>query len=361
MKQVLVWGLGGILALALAASGAVWFVPQVQDALLKRFALVQVKASNAALLDDGALHVILCGTGSPMIDQTRADACTLVIAGGHMVAIDAGPGSWAKIAGMRLPADRLDAVLLTHLHSDHIGDLGEFALQSWVNGRKGPLDVFGPEGTQRVVAGFQEAYAPDTGYRVAHHGADHIPAQAAGMTAHVVDLAEPEAMQTVFDRDGLKIEAFLVDHRPIKPAFGYRIEYEGRVAVVSGDTVKTPSMARAAKGADLLVHEALDRHMVSMLADTLREVGNDRLADMVHDTLNYHTAPVEAAEIARDAGVRLLVYSHFVPPVQNALMERIFMRGVEAARGPGKTMLGYDGLAITLPKASKAIELCDLL
>jgi len=371
-----------VLALtALAGGTALWTVPALQDAVAGRVVAARLgQGDRAALLNDKALHIVLCGTGSPMPDPERANACTAVVAGGHIVVIDTGPGSWAKFARTRLPAGAIDAVLFTHLHSDHIGALGEFAVQSWIGGRKVPLDVFGPgkpqeikppmdaeggvygvSGTADVVRGFALAYDSDSGFRIAHHGADYLAPEGARMLAHEVEAPAPGQSVTVFDKDGLKISAFLVNHHPVEPAFGYRIEYQGRVAVVSGDTKKTENVAYFSKGADLLVHEALSADMVTRIAGALDAAGNHRLAKMARDTIGYHTSPVEAAEIAREANVKLLVFSHLVPPLPNALLRHMFMRGVDEARGDGQTQLGYDGMMITLPAGSQEIGLSDLL
>lgn len=117
-----------LLALIAGAAAVVWFVPSVQDALIRRAMVNQIAtADGAAAFKDDALHILLCGTGSPLPDPTRASACTAIIAGGHVVVIDAGPGAWAKLAQANVPPDKIDTVLLTHLHSDHLGDLGEVA------------------------------------------------------------------------------------------------------------------------------------------------------------------------------------------------------------------------------------------
>src|SRR5579872_4667334 len=101
------------------------------------------------MLKDGKLHVILCGTGSPLPDAERAGSCTAVIAAGQVILIDVGPGSWRKALVSNVPGQLLSAVLLTHYHSDHIGDLGEAMTMSWANGRAQPLDVYGPPGVER--------------------------------------------------------------------------------------------------------------------------------------------------------------------------------------------------------------------
>ncbi|MEQ8266923.1 MAG: MBL fold metallo-hydrolase [Parvibaculum sp.] len=380
MKRLIAIGIAGLLVLAAAGFAAIWMSPSLQDGMMKRTALGRLgSGDNSALLTDNALHVLLCGTGSPMPDPTRANACTAVIAGGHIVVIDTGPGSWSRIVASKLPAGKINTVLLTHLHSDHIGALGEFAVQSWIGGRDVPLEVYGPgklegsvpplnseghaygsSGTVEVVKGFSEAFDSDSGYRILHHGTDYLSPEGARMIGHEVARPAPNTLVPVFDKDGLKISAFLVNHHPVEPAFGYRVEYGERVVVISGDTKKTESVELFSKGADLLVHEALNHQMSSIIFEALTETDNKRLAKMVHDTLDYHASPVEAAEIAREAGVPLLVLTHLVPPLPNALARHIFMRGVSDARGEGDTILGYDGLLVTLPANSKEIETSNL-
>src|SRR5512143_3967973 len=145
---------------------------------------------DTALLESPDMTVVLCGTGSPLADPQRAGACTAVIAGGQLVMVDAGPGSWETLDLTKVPTSKLSAVLLTHFHSDHIGDLGEAMTQSWIAGRARPLDVYGPEGTSRVVDGFNQAYAADAYYRTVHHGEEYLPALAAPAVGHDVALAD---------------------------------------------------------------------------------------------------------------------------------------------------------------------------
>jgi ribonuclease Z len=370
---------GAVAAVMLAAFALVWFVPSVQDRIVQGAMTRQIaKNARVPFLTDDGLHILLCGTGSPMPDLTRAGGCAAVIAGGNLVVIDAGPGSWARLAAANVPGAKIDTVLLTHLHSDHIGDLGEVATQSWLGGRKVPLQVYGPpapepaerttdaegetfgvSGTEAVVEGFAQAYNSDAEFRIAQ-GHDLVPTEAARMIGHDFPRPGPEEAVTVYDRDGLKISAFLVNHDPVEPAYGYRIEYGGRAAVVSGDTARVPNMVRFSRGADVLVHEALNAGMVEMLAKALDASGNQRAGTMARQVVAYHSSPVDAAGIAKEAGVPLLVFTHEVPPLRNALMRRMFMRGVKEARGPGKTILGKDGLLISLPKGTKDIKTKNL-
>lgn len=304
--------------------------------------------SDAALLNDGQLHVVLCGTGSPLPDANRAEACTAIIAGGEFVLVDTGSGSWRKAVVNNLPAQKLSAILLTHFHSDHIGDLGEALVQSWVAGRNRKINVYGPPGVEQVLAGFERAYALDTGYRVQHHGEEWMPRAAAGAIAQPVRLISNDAAALVFERNGLKVTAFKVEHDPASPAYGYRFEYRGRVVVISGDTSRSANLARHAAGADLLIHDVIAKNLLQMAASNFDQAGNKRRAKLARDIVTYHASPLEAAEIAASAKVETLVFTHLVPPPTSPQIEQAFIRGVSDVF-KGKVVIGTDGMRFDLP------------
>lgn len=304
--------------------------------------------TDAGMLNDGQLHVVLCGTGSPLPDPNRAEACTAIIAGGEFVLVDTGSGSWRKAVVNNLPAQSLSAILLTHFHSDHIGDLGEALVQSWVAGRNYKINVYGPPGVEQVVAGFTQAYALDTGYRVQHHGEEWMPRTGAGAIALPVRLQSNDAAAPVFERNGLKVTAFKVEHDPATPAYGYRFEYRGRVVVVSGDTAKSDNLARHAAGADLLIHDVIAKNLLQMAASNFEQAGNKRRAKLARDIVTYHASPLEAAAIAASAKVETLVFTHMVPPPNSPQIEQAFVRGVSDIF-KGKVVLGTDGMRFDLP------------
>lgn len=325
------------------------------DAIQSRLIGRQVNAPDRSdWLSDGALHVYLCGTGSPL-PSDRAGPCTAVIAGGHFLVIDVGHGSGANLGLHRLPRERVDAVLLTHFHSDHIGELGEIGMQSWALGRSQPLPVYGPPGVDEVVAGFEQAYALDTQYRVAHHGADLMVRANRPLVPRVVSMsAAGEAVRVLEDGD-LRVVAFAVDHAPVRPAYGYRIDYGDRSVLVSGDTAKDGNVVKHARDVDLLVHEALAKHLIRAGRDAAAEAGFERRARILGDVIEYHTSPVEAAEVAAESGAGMLVLTHLVPPPANAVVRRLFLRGVGEAFD-GEVVLGEDGMHFRLPRGSDSIE-----
>ena len=338
------------LALVLASSplllGGALGCERLVDAQIER----NLTRAKTSLPDEPGIHVVLCGTGSPLADAARAGACTAVLASGQFFLVDAGPGSWERVDLANLPLARLSGVLLTHFHSDHIGDLGEAMTGSWIAGRSQPLDVYGPAGTTAVVDGFVKAYEHDADARTRHHGEAAMPRAAAGAVAHEValDLDDPGFSEAiVLERGGLRITMFAVDHSPVRPAVGYRFDYAGRSVVVSGDTKKSASVVKHAAGTDLLVHEALMPEAALRASAIAARLGNARLAKLASDIPGYHTSPVEAAEVAKAAGAKKLVLTHLVPGPQNFLMRRMFLRGVSDAYD-GEVVLGEDGMRFDL-------------
>ena len=304
--------------------------------------------NRSSLLDDGALHVVICGSGSPLPSAERAGPCTAVIAGGRMFLIDVGPGSTENLRLWGLPMGSLAGVLLTHFHSDHIGELGEVVFASWTGGRAVPLDVYGPVGVEQVVAGFQAAYELDVSYRVAHHGADLLAPDGGKANGHAIELTEDAPSRVFYDEDGLRITAFLVEHEPISPALGYRIDYGGRSVVVSGDTIRSANVEAASQGVDVLVHEVLSGALIGGAAQALESAGNERTAKLLRDTLDYHTFPADVHALAADARVKLLVMNHLVPPLPAAQAEGVFMRG-RAEDAPNYAVVAAAGMHIALP------------
>lgn len=312
-----------------------------------------VNPTRLSQYDDDALHVILLGTGSPLPDPDRASASTAILAGQHFILVDTGPGSVENLALFDLPRGEVTDVLLTHFHSDHIGDLDEAVFQTWAaGGRETPLPVYGPPGVERVVDGYREAYAIDVSYRIAHHGEETMPPAGGLAEAHTIAMPAPGESTVVLEADDLRVTMFAVDHEPVAPAVGYRFEYRGRSVVVSGDTALSDSLIANAKGADLLVHEALAAHLVELVVHAAGEAGQVRLQKIASDILDYHATPAQAKAAADEAGVGLLVLTHNVPPLRNAILERLFLQGVDS----DGLVVGDDGMHFRLPAGSDEIE-----
>ena len=366
------WFLRATLALAasLLIAAGLLALPAVDDALFTHFVEQHLRTGNAALLQDAsllqqdALRVLLCGTAAPYPDPHRAQSCTAILAGGQYFLVDTGPGSGRNLALWQLRGRELNAVFLTHFHSDHIGDLGEVNTNAWLAGHPGSLQVFGGPGVERVVAGFNAAYSQDQSYRSANSGAALLPPAAARMEAHVIVLEGPSTARK--DRTSLPLHfgeltvtAIEVNHDPAEPAYGYRFDYRGRSVVLSGDTAFHPPLAQAAQGADVLVHEAQSQHLVQLMEASAANVHDSRLAQTMQDIQHYHTDPLEAARLADQAGVKLLVFTHLDPPPSNPLLFWMFYRGVQRSHH-ARWISGQDGTLITLPIASREVAVTTL-
>lgn len=342
---------------------AILQLPAVRKALGERAfeSAIRSTVGTGALagLPDG-LHIALAGTGSPMSDETRAGQSTVIIAGDRIFVVDAGSGSPKNMTLMRIPIGEIERVFLTHLHSDHIDSLGELLLQRWANGAtEVPLPVHGPAGVEQVVQGFDLAYSPDRGYRIAHHGEDIVPPGGFGAVAEPF-VPEGPGEFVVYEDGGVRVTAVAVRHEPVAGAVGYRFDYGGRSVTISGDTAFSEELAALASGSDVLVHESLNTDMVSVMEDVLTEAGRPNLAHIMADIPSYHATPVEAAEVARLAGVKALVFSHIIPPVPTRFLNAYYLDGVSDVFG-GKVVLGEDGMMISLPSDSDRITYDDLL
>lgn len=305
-------------------------------------------------LPDG-LHVGLAGTGAPMPDSKRVGGCTFVIAGELIFIVDSGSGSTRNLELMQVPIEKTDAVLLTHFHSDHIADLGELMLKAWANGaRTEPLLVMGPQGVETVVEGFNQAFSLDSKYRHAHHGDAVAPTEGAGGQPETIEGFGDDGSTVIFQTQDLTVTAFLVDHRPVEPAVGYRFDYRGRSVVISGDTIPSESLMRQAEGVDLLLHEAMNPEMLSVLNQAAAATGEHVAATVATDILTYHTFPEEAARIARDANVGQLVLTHLLPPQPASVLHPFFL-GDSARIFRGPITVGGDGMLFSLPADSTRI------
>ncbi|MBI1394139.1 MAG: MBL fold metallo-hydrolase [Alphaproteobacteria bacterium] len=330
------------------------FGPGLAEQAFGRIADNTLGVDASEELPDG-LHVYLCGTGSPIPDPGRAGPCIGVLAGERAFVFDVGSGSVRRLMRMGFPMARLEAAHLTHLHSDHIDGLGELFMQAWIaGGLDAPLPVVGPVGTGEVVDGFNASYRIDDGYRIAHHGEEVANPGGSGGAAVEFD-ATDGAVRILTDADGLRISAIAVDHAPASPAYAYRIDYGGRSVAISGDTGPGSGFASLAEGADLMLHDALNRDLVARMATAARANGDDRIAKIFDDIQDYHASPREAAETAEEAGVGELVLYHIVPPLPSALLNDLFL-GDAAAAFAGDITIGVDGMLFSLPAGGDDIQ-----
>ena len=327
--------------------GLVWLNSHsVQDRILNT-GLKNILAGVEPFLDkEDSLKVVVCGSRSPLPSPGRAEACILVEAGDDIYIFDLGNGSMDNLTQYGVPWPNVKAVLITHMHSDHIADLPDAHLQSWVQGRNSPLMVYGPEGIDLVTQGFELAYSADYQYRNEHHGDDMLPMNIAGFNA--IQIMDNQLIPNV--TPGLEILPFVVDHYPVNSAFGFKISYKGRTVVISGDTINDGSVQKYSKDVDLLVHSAISID----LTERFRDIAPlPQLDEILFDIQDYHTTIKEAGEIARDANVDQLIIYHAIPTPRNKIMEDVFFRPLDGVFD--KYMLSDDGTRLIMPVGSDEI------
>ncbi len=240
------------------------------------------------------LSITLLGTGSPMPDADRAGPATLVSAGAEHYLIDAGRGVLMRLAATGIGAGQLSAVLVTHLHSDHITDLGDVITSRWIMSfEPTPLTIVGPVGTASVVDHLLGSLALDIGYRIAHHDDLGYPPP--------IEVIEVDG-GTVELGGGVQVRCGPTDHRPVEPSIGFRFDHDGASVVVAGDTVPCEGLDQLCTGAQALVHTVIRK-------DVIRTIPLQRMID----TLDYHSSPEEAAQTAQRARMDTLVLTHYVP------------------------------------------------
>jgi ribonuclease Z len=242
-----------------------------------------------------AMRLVLLGTGYPYPSADRAGPSCAVIVGERVFIVDAGRGVGMRLAALGNPWSSIEAAFLTHLHSDHIDGLPDLFHSTWEFGKGTPFELYGPKGTKEVADGILQFYGPDILIR--RDLTEKLPPEGARINVHEVQEG------VVCNIPGVvRVTAFLVDHPPVKPAFGYRFDAGKHSIVITGDTRPTPNLVRFAAEADILVHEAYVRKNPSGSEDTNR-----------WSIYRYHSSAKEAGETAEKAKVKTLVLTHLIP------------------------------------------------
>ena len=261
-------------------------------------------ALSAQVQPSDSIRVVLLGTGmGPPVNLQQYGPSTLVEAGGERLLFDCGRGATIRLAQAGIPIGSISRVFLTHLHSDHIVQLPDLLLAGWPLRRTTPLEVWGPAGTRAMMEHLLQAFDFDIHMR--RDVDEHIPA--AGITVASHDVGE----DTVFSEHGVTVTAFLVNHGPVRPALGYRVDYRGHSVVLSGDTRVSENLVRHAQGTDVLIHEVID-------PEALRARPDRPSAAVVDAIVAHHTTPEQAGEVFHRVAPRLAVYSH-APNSENVL------------------------------------------
>jgi ribonuclease Z len=274
-------------------------------------------------IDHDSFRVTVLGTGTPVPLVDRFGPATLIEAGNQKLLVDAGRGVTMRLWQLRIPLSRVERLFITHYHSDHTNGIPDLWLTGWLpprwGQRKTPFRVTGPTGAKTLMSKLEEAYALDIKIRLED---EKVPLE--GIRT---DVTEFDRDGVVYENDGLRVIAFEVDHgEVIKPAYGYRFEYRGRVAVLSGDTRYHPNVVKYGKDADLLIHEVGAADPELLKDPSLKRI------------LDHHSTPQDAGRVFEQTRPKLAAYTHLVllgtDKIKPLTVDQVVAQTREVYKGP---------------------------
>ncbi len=297
--------------------------PAVVIAPLALAAAAALAAAPALQASADSTVVVLLGTGMPRPNPDASGPATAVVVGRRVFLVDAGTGVERQLAAARLPIDGVTALFVTHLHSDHTLGYPDLILTSWVMGRRTPLPAYGPRGLAAMTDHILAAWAEDI--RIRTEGLEHEAPGGYRVRVHEISPG------VVYDSGGVRVTAFPVQHGSWPEAFGFRFDTPGRSVVVSGDTRPSEDLVRAARGADVLVHEAYAEGRMAPLPNEAK--------DWPDYMRSFHTSDVELGSLAARIRPRLLVLTHIL---RRGASDQELLADVRRGGFTGRTVVGRD-------------------
>ena len=254
-------------------------------------ALVTLFIIYSSHISAAYMEVTLLGTGTPKPSIERFGPSTVVKANGHVFIFDSGRGATIRLQQAGIDLSKIQHVFLTHLHSDHISGLSDLWLTSWIWQRPNKIKLTGPKGTIKLAKHLTLAHQEDMMYRATNTKLDK--------SVFAINGNDINTEGVVYDNHGIKITAFLVNHHPVDPAYGYRIDSGKQSIVISGDTTYSKNLIKFSQNTDLLIHEiaAVDMDLLTK---------NPRLKKI----MAYHTSPFQAVKVLQETQPKAAVFNH---------------------------------------------------
>ncbi len=300
--------------------------------------------ASALAQESGGTKLYLLGTqAGPSVGGPRHQTCYAVVVGKDVYVVDCGYGATEQLvrAGLKLPDVR--NIYITHIHPDHISDMSSLIYFSWYAGKESTLGIYGPPPIKQITGNYLNALKPSIDVWLDDIG--HKPLEP-------VEVHEFSAGGVVMEDENVRVSCCLVNHPPVVPALGYRFDTPDRSIVFSGDTTPMESLAQLAKGADILVHEAIYTDAMRPRAGPDGRPGGETTGSSIagdaqklfDHVVHSHTTPEDAGRIAQEAGIKTLVFAH-IAPIPPAVTEKMYID--KAARYfTGEIIVGYDLMVI---------------
>lgn len=303
------------------------------------------------------LRIVFTGVSTPLTPHIAQQSVVISINNKNYV-FDAGSRSTANfVSEGSLEAANIEAVFITHTHSDHIGSLGELILASWGRGRTSSLPVYGVgKEIQNVVDGFNLAYKPDRDHRTAHHGPEFFFPENGLLKANLFEVIEKELL--IFEDANVKVYAFNVPHGPIHGSVGYKIIAGNRSVIISGDTDVMDNYDFV-NGVDVLIHEAIIEQVSTAVSQSAKRLGNERISEIFNDINDYHANLIDYENkpglLSRleNVDLGLLALIHIIPDKDNIIVQRALRKF--RSQSSHDVEVAEINMVISLPLNSKEI------
>lgn len=286
-----------------------WFFKRMRNAVLFGAAFFWIYTPQVSVAEEGAeMRITLLGTGTPPVSATQFGAATLIEAGGHALLFDCGRGCGIRLMQARPKLyTKINTLFFTHMHSDHMVGVPDIYMNGWLLGRASTFNAFGPVGTRHFMEGLRKAFEPDVYTR---NQLEKLPSNTDGLELKIQE--NPVDGGVVFEEGGVKVTAFLVDHAAAKPAYGYRVDYNGRSVMLTGDTKATKTLEDYGRGVDVIVHEVVPTALIEKLKTIYQPA-------QVQNIVDHHMLAEDVGRLLAETKPRLGVFSHYLStPKSNA-------------------------------------------
>ncbi len=244
------------------------------------------------------MELTLLGTGCPSVDHKRFGPSNLVSTKKTNLLVDCGSGITQRLNELGVSTANIDALLFTHLHSDHAVDLYQLIISSWHSYRTRPWKIYGPKGTKKFVKKIMDAWSEERELRIAYEAR-------ASIKAFDIKVIEFKSIGRLKIKD-ITIKYFEVDHKPVKFAYGFSFTNKNKKLTISGDTKPCENLMKYAQMSDVLLHEVF-------IEGEILELNKMRTKKTLHNVQNYHTTSTQVGKVAFIARAKKLVLTHFVP------------------------------------------------
>ncbi len=244
------------------------------------------------------MELLLLGTGCPKVDYKRFGPSSLVSTNKTKILVDCGSGVTQRLDQSKISSAKIDALFLTHLHSDHVVDLYQLIISSWHSYKMNPWKIYGPKGTKKFVKKLMNTWKDERELRIKYEARQSIK-------AFKINVIEFGSIGNISIKD-IKVRYFEVDHKPVKYAYGFNFFHKNKKLTISGDTRPCENIMKYGQLSNVLLHEVF-------IDGEIGSISKMRTSKTLHNVRNYHTPSNIVGKVAKLTKCKKLVLNHLVP------------------------------------------------